>query len=150
MSGSAIRHDSETIHHDHELLLQRLAGLDAALEALVCESEVYADLASSADVLGAGRWLCAWLPEHFEREEQTLAAVARLGPDWAVFSREMVRQHRAISERLRGFCQIAAELEQTADLERSICDLKQSGKQFTSMMTAHMSAEERKLRSLGA
>lgn len=146
--GSAIRNYSETIHNEHQLLLDKLAGLDAALEALVCNSEVYANLASSADVLSAGRWLSTWLPEHFAGEEQSLAFVAGIGPEWAAFAAEMVRQHREITECVRRFCKVAVELERTADLENSICDLKQTGKNLTTFMAAHLGAEERKLRSL--
>ncbi len=148
--GSAIRSQSELIHHDHQLLTERLAALDAALEGIVCHAEVFADLARSADVITAGKWLCAWLPEHFVQEEQTLAEVAKLGPEWLAFAAEMARQHADICGRLHRFCRIAAELEHAIDLESSICDLKQSGQDLTRFMVAHMGAEERKLRTLNA
>ncbi len=149
--GPEMRHHSEAIVNEHHLLQQRLAGLDAALDALVCYSEVYVNLAGSAQVLSAGRWLSGWLPDHFVREEAgVLSDLARLGPDMATFAAEMARQHREISERLRAFCKVAVELEQTTDLETSICNLKETGKELTRFMAAHMGAEERKLRSLNA
>src|SRR5512146_2639302 len=148
--GSAIRSQSEQIHHDHELLTERLAALEVALQGLVCYPEVFADLAGSLAVVDAGRWLCAWLPEHFVAEEQTLADLAKLGPEWLAFAAEMARQHRDICERLHTFCQIAGELEQTPDLEDFVCRLKQTGQDLTRFMVAHMGAEERKLRTLNA
>ncbi len=145
----AIRNQSEMIQQEHQELLRRLADLDSALEAIVCYSEVYANLASCADVIKAGRWLSGWLPPHFLREEEgVLKALAKLGPDMAKFAAEMKRQHREIAERVQKFCQVAAGLEQAADLQDSICDLKQAGKELTGFMAAHMGAEERKLRSL--
>ncbi len=147
--GPEIRHHSEAVENEHHLLQQRLAGLDAALEAIECYSEVYANLRSTREVREASQWLCAWLPEHFVREEQGLLSdLAKLGPDMATFAGEMARQHREIAERLRTFCRAAAELEQAADLEASICDLKTTGQQLTRFMVAHMGAEERKVHSL--
>ncbi len=149
-SGSAIRSQSEHIHNDHQLLTERLAALAAALNGLICHAEVFADLASSVDVVTAGRWLCGWLPGHFVEEERTLEDVAKLGPEWAAFAKEMFRQHLDITERLRGFCALADSLERTTDLEDCICRLKQTGQDLTRFMTAHMGAEERKLRTLSA
>ncbi len=148
-TGPAIHDQSEMIQHEHQELLRRLADLDSALEAMVCYSEVYANLASCEDVIKTGRWLSGWLPPHFVREEEgVLKALARLGPDMAKFAAEMKRQHREIGERVQKFCQIATGLEQAADLQDSICGLKQAGKELTTFMAAHMGAEERKLRSL--
>ena len=111
-ASPGIRNQSEAIQHEHQELLQRLADLDSALEALVCYSEVYANLASCADVVKTGRWLSGWLPEHFVREEEgVLKALAKLGPDMAKFAGEMKHQHREIAERVRKFCQIATGLE---------------------------------------
>lgn len=124
--------------------MQRLQKLDRALDALVCCSEVFADLASSAEVVEQGRWLSGWLPGHFVREEETvLAGVARLGPEFAAFAREMKRQHREMGARADAFCESAARLEHCDDLQQSICDLKDEGKRLTSSIAAHMGAEER-------
>jgi hemerythrin HHE cation binding domain-containing protein len=136
---------SEAISVEHQELMQRLQQLDSSLDKLVCYAEVYADLASSADVVQTGRWLAGWVPEHFAREEQTvLASVARLGPEFAAFSREMKQQHKEISVRLESFCRVANHLEDAADLEQTICKLKEQGKSLTTFMATHMGAEERK------
>ncbi len=146
-----IRHRSEAIESEHQALLERLAGLDAALDAIECYAEVYANLRSTADVLVAGFWLSGWLPEHFRREEQGLLSdLANLGPEMAAFAAEMTRQHREITARLQTFCQAAVQLEGAADLDASICSLKQTGKELTRFMVAHMGAEERKVRGLSA
>ncbi len=147
--GPEIREQSETVENEHKTLQQRLASLDAALDAIECYSEVYVNLRSTTDVLVAGFWLSGWLPEHFLREEQgLLSELAKLGPDMATFSGEMARQHREIADRLRAFCRVAVELEEATDLEASICTLKETGKELTRFMAAHMRAEERKVRSL--
>ncbi len=135
---------SQDVQHEHEQLMQRLRKLDRALDALVCYAEVYADLASSAEVAEEGRWLSGWLPGHFVREEETvLAGVALLGPEFAAFAREMKRQHREIGARAAAFCEAAACLPHCDDLQRSICDLKEEGKRLTGSIAAHMDAEER-------
>ncbi len=46
---------SQNVQHEHQQVLQRLQQLERALEALVCDSEVYADLGSSAEVMEEGR-----------------------------------------------------------------------------------------------
>ncbi len=140
---------SASISCEHEQLMGRLSELDSALDSLVCYSEVYADLAGARHVVDTGRWLAGWLPEHFVREEETvLASVARLGPEYAAFTREMKRQHKEIATRLQNFCHVADDLERTSDVEESICELKEQGKKLTSTMAAHMGAEERKLASV--
>ncbi len=147
--GQEIRNRSEAIENEHQLLQERLAGLEAALTAIECYSEVYANLRSTAEVLKAGQWLSGWLPDHFVREERgLLTELAKTSPDMATFAGEMARQHREIAERLRDFCKVAVELEQATDLESSICQLKETGQQLTRFMVAHMGAEERKVRSL--
>ncbi len=137
---------SDTMQQEHGELMQRLQKLDQALDALVCYSEVYADLSVCADLMREGRWLCGWLPGHFVREEETLlAALARLGPEYAAFVREMKRQHQEIGKGAAAFSAAAGRLEASDDLQQSICDLKEEGKRLTSTMAAHMGAEERKL-----
>ncbi len=140
---------SQNVQHEHQQVLQRLEQLKRALDALVCDSEVYADLGSSAEIAQEGRWLAGWLPGHFEREERTvLAGVARLGPAFKAFAGEMKRQHREIGTRADAFCQAAGHLQQCEDLQQSVCELKEQGMWLARTMVAHIGAEERTLASI--
>ncbi|MFB3815324.1 MAG: hemerythrin domain-containing protein [Terriglobales bacterium] len=145
----AVSKVSEDVQHEHQQLIERLQKLDRALDALVCYSEVYADLGSSAEIVQQGRWLAGWLPGHFVREEETmLAPLARLGPDFAAFAREMKLQHQEIGRGVEAFCRAASRLRRAEDLQQSICDLKDQGKRLTSTMAAHLGAEERKFAAI--
>ncbi len=145
----ALSKASEAIQHEHEELMQRLSNLDRALESITCYSEVYADLSGVQCAIETGNWLASWLPAHFLREEETaLASVARRGPEMAAFVREIKREHQEIGKRVAAFCKMSEAMASAADIQQSICDLKQNGKDLASFMAAHMGAEERKLSSL--
>ena len=139
------RTEQEKIQQEHCQVMARLAQLDRALEALVCHSEVYADFAALARVREAALWLCDWLPSHFVHEEGgVLELLAQRGPEFAAFVREMKRQHFEIVARVNLLCERTADFDTCADLEEAVCALKQTGKELTSFMAAHMGTEERK------
>ncbi len=134
---------------EHQEMMRKLAELDAALESLICYSEVYADLAGVQHAQSMAKWLVQQLPEHFQEEERgILAEIARLGPEFAAFSREMKRQHQQIDDRVKAFCQAANTFQDAADLQQCISDLKEAGKSLATFMATHMGAEERKYASL--
>jgi len=143
------RTDSESNHFEHLTLMQQLQELDAALAALVCYAEVYANLGSADKICRCGRELRETVPSHFAHEEQAvLDAVTLLGPQWAAFAREMKAQHLQLQGKLDVFCDAIDRLQSAEDLENSICQLKQCGEQFADQMLSHMVAEERKLSTI--
>jgi len=136
---------SEELKGEHAEMMGRLSELDAALESLLCYSEVYADLAGVGPAQEMAKWLAGRLPDHFIREEQgILAEIGRMGPEFKAFEREMKRQHKEIRQHLETFRQAANSFQTAADLQQSISDLKEEGKALSSFMAAHMGAEERK------
>ncbi len=140
------RNHTQTNHHEHEQLMQELGKLAGALEAVVCHFEVYTDLGPAQQVGKYGRELSRWLPEHFRHEEQqVLAPLAQMSPELQMFVRQMVREHRDLSERLRAFCLTVEQLEDTPDLAETIQEMKRLGSEFAERLASHMGAEENKL-----
>lgn len=137
------------IRLEHQSLLRGLAALERALEGLVCYSEVYANFGSALQLYRCCRILSDRVPGHFAREETTLLAdVARISPEARDFVVEMRHQHLDVQRRLDAFCSALDQLEHTADLEDSICQLKKKGRDFTRHMASHMGIEERRIIAL--
>jgi len=144
-----IQAETRMVQREHQVLMNELTELQGALDALVCYSEVYANLASTDQVYRCGRRLLQWLPGHFKHEEATvLADIEKLGPEQASFSIEMKSQHRNLRGRLEGFCRAIEEFEDSQDLGAAIDDLKDKGLVFSQELAAHMGAEERKFKQL--
>ena len=138
--------ESERVHHDHENMLSELAELDAALDCLVCYSEVFADLRGAGAVQSVGRRLAQELPEHCKREEaKVLDTVSEVSPEFAEFVTEMKRQHNELYVRLNAFCLALDELAGSPDLDAAIAHLKEEGQELTRCLRQHISVEEPEL-----
>jgi hypothetical protein len=146
---STIQAETKMVQREHQVLMNELSELQAALDALVCYSEVYANFASTDQVYRCGRHLLQWLPGHFENEEATvLADIEKVSPELATFAIEMKAQHRTLRGRLEGFCRAIEEFEDSNDLGTAIDELKDRGLEFSRELTAHMGAEERTFNQL--
>ncbi len=142
-------HQNAAIHREHEELVEQLDRLDAALEQIVCYSEVFTDLTTASQVASSGTWMAGWLPKHYAQEETTvLSTIARMSPELASFAREMKRQHTEMRLRLENFRDHLTHLRENPDLQAAVSDLKREGKHLTRMMRLHMAAEEKKLSTL--
>ena len=151
MAGSDAKFHQETlsIHQEHEELVAQLDQMDAALEQMVCYTEVFTDLATANQAISRGKWMAEWLPRHYQHEETTvLETIARMSPELASFAREMKRQHNEMRLRLESFRDLLAHLSRTGDLENAVSQLKKDGKDLTRMMRLHMAAEEKKFSSV--
>lgn len=138
-----------SIHQEHEELVAQLDQMDAALEQMVCYTEVFTDLATANQAISRGKWMTEWLPRHYQHEETTvLETIARMSPELASFAREMQRQHNEMRVRLESFRDLLEHLSQTGDLENAVNQLKKDGKDLTRMMRLHMAVEEKKFASL--
>jgi Hemerythrin HHE cation binding domain len=138
-----------SIHREHEELMAQLEQLEAALEQIVCYSEIFTDLATANQAMSSGKWMAEWLPRHYAHEETTvLETIARMSPELASFAREMKRQHRELRLRLENFRELVSHLHESADLEAAVAELKQQGKDFTRLMRLHMATEDQKFASL--
>jgi hypothetical protein len=146
---STIQAETRVVQREHQVLMNELSELQNALDAMVCYSEVYANLASTDQVYRCGRHLLQWLPGHFDHEEATvLADIEKLGPEQAAFSIEMKAQHRNLRGRLERFCRAIEQFEDSEDLGGAIDELKDRGMAFSRELAAHMGAEERKFQQL--
>jgi vacuolar-type H+-ATPase subunit I/STV1 len=141
--------ETVSIHKEHEGLLAQLDQMDAALEQIVCYSEIFTDLATANQALSRGKWMAEWLPRHYEHEETTvLATIAKMSPELASFAREMKRQHNEMRVRLENFRDRIEHLSETSDLEDAVNQIKKDGTNLTRMMRLHMAAEEKKFASV--
>ena len=141
--------ETVSIHKEHEELLAQLDQLDAALEQIVCYSEIFTDLATANQAVSRGKWVAEWLPQHYAHEETTvLQTIARMSPELASFAREMKRQHDEMRLRLENFRKHAAHVSENRDLEAAVEELKREGKDLTRTMRLHMAVEEKKLAGL--
>jgi exonuclease VII large subunit len=141
--------ETVSIHKEHEELVAQLDQMDAALEQIVCYSEIFTDLATANQALSRGKWMAEWLPRHYEHEETTvLATIAKMSPELASFAREMKRQHNEMRVRLENFRDRMEHLSETSDLEDAVNQIKKDGTNLTRMMRLHMAAEEKKFASL--
>jgi exonuclease VII large subunit len=141
--------ETVSIHKEHEELVAQLNQMDAALEQIVCYSEIFTDLATANQALSRGKWMAEWLPRHYEHEETTvLATIAKMSPELASFAREMKRQHNEMRVRLENFRDRMEHLSETSDLEDAVNQIKKDGTNLTRMMRLHMAAEEKKFASL--
>jgi exonuclease VII large subunit len=141
--------ETVSIHKEHEELVAQLDQMDAALEQIVCYSEIFTDLATANQALSRGKWMAEWLPRHYEHEETTvLATIAKMSPELASFAREMKRQHNEMRVRLENFRDRMEHLSETTDLEDAVNEIKKDGTNLTRMMRLHMAAEEKKFASL--
>jgi len=114
---------------------------DAALDQIVCYTEVFTDLAMANQASASGKWVAEWLPRHYAHEETTvLEMIAKMSPELASFAREMKRQHNELRIRLESFRDHIAHMGEQRDLETAVAELKREGKD--------MSAEERKFAGL--
>ncbi len=137
--------ETVSIHREHEELMAQLDRLDAALEQIVCYSEIFSDLATANQATSSGKWIAEWLPKHYAHEETTvLQTIARMSPELASFAREMKRQHTEMRVRLENLRDHIAHLGENRDLEAAVAELKQEGRDLTRMMRLHMAVEERK------
>jgi uncharacterized protein YukE len=141
--------ETVSIHKEHEELVAQLDQMDAALEQIVCYSEIFTDLATANQALSHGKWMAEWLPRHYEHEETTvLATIAKMSPELASFAREMKRQHNEMRVRLENFRDRIEHLSETSDLEDAVNQIKKDGTNLTRMMRLHMAAEEKKFASV--
>jgi uncharacterized protein YukE len=141
--------ETVSIHKEHEELVAQLDQMDAALEQIVCYSEIFTDLATANQALSRGKWMAEWLPRHYEHEETTvLATIAKMSPELASFAREMKRQHNEMRVRLENFRDRIEHLSETSDLEDAVNQIKKDGTNLTRMMRLHMAAEEKKFASV--
>ena len=137
------------LHKEHEELMAQLDQLDAALEQMVCYTEVLTDVAMANQAAARGKWMAEWLPKHYAHEETSvLEMIAKMSPELAAFAREMKRQHNEMRVRLESFRDHLAHVGEQRDLESAVAELKREGKDLTRMMRLHMSAEERKFEGL--
>ena len=138
--------EAVSIHREHEELMAQLDRLDAALDQIVCYSEIFSDLATANQANSSGKWIAEWLPKHHAHEETTvLTTIARMSPELASFAREMKRQHSEMRVRLEILRDHIAHLGENRDLEAAVAELKREGRDLTRMMRLHMAAEDGKL-----
>ena len=142
----AFRIESRKIHQEHQVIDQDLTELEAALDHLVCYSQVHGDVAAAEKVLRFGRRLATYLPAHCAREETLLLdTVSDVSPQLAEFAAEVKRQHRELLTRLDSFILSLWRLESFEDAASAVFELKEEGRKLARELRQHVAMEEREL-----
>ena len=138
--------DAKHLHGDHLALGAAIDHLDAALDRLICFSEVYANLAAAGEVYRCGRELNAKFPRHCRREEaELLAPVSAVSPDLCELCGGLAREHQEVLARLAAFTAALDEYERAADLDQAVRHVKETGKDLTHELRRHIAIEEHEL-----
>jgi hypothetical protein len=134
------------IHEEHLTLLEELVQLDRGLDRLECYSEVFANLAGAEQVKDFGRRLAEQLPEHFQREEETiLAAASQVSPELKELCSELAGEHAELLGRLARFRSALEELDKAEDIDQAVWHLKGAGRELTNYLREHVIREENEL-----
>jgi hemerythrin-like domain-containing protein len=138
--------DTLKIHDEHQALIVDLAAFTRALDALDCNAGAYADLYGIDRVSAFSRRLIDALPEHFDREENTvLFPVAQISPELAQLVNELRKEHDTLRLELSAFSLAVDELESSDDLYGAIWQVKEMGKNLAQQISRHVALEEREL-----
>ncbi len=143
---ASFRGEGEKVHDEHLVLAQVLYKLDSALDRLVCYPEVYASLASAAQVRRYGRQLIEQFPEHCRREEALLLGpISGVSPELAEFCNEIKKEHCELLARLGTFRAALHEFDKGQDINEAVSRLKEAGKELARAMRLHVAKEEKEL-----
>jgi hypothetical protein len=131
------------IHGEHVYLLQELAKLEHGLGSLVCDSEVFADLAGAPQVEQHGQHLADWLPQHFRREEETIfRQAAQVSPQLENFCRVMRDEHADLIRRLSRLNGAVKNLQDGESVYDAIFHIQVEGRDFALRLRDHVAHEE--------
>jgi len=137
---------TKTIHGEHTHLLSDLNRLTAALNRLDCYSEAFADLSSVDEVRTLIKRLCDSLPEHFDREEETvLQPVTEVSPELRELVGDLKKEHEDLRAGLATLSLALAELDSADDLYDAIWYIKELGTDFIHKLGRHVAVEEHEL-----
>lgn len=140
------RIESAKLHQEHEIIMDELDELDAALDHLDSASVMHIDLHARDRVVAFGLHLMKKLPEHCKREEEKLfTTVASISPELAAFAQEMQRQHSALRDMMDDVRTALEALESAENLATAIARARDIGKNFTRTVRAHIASEENTL-----
>jgi hemerythrin-like domain-containing protein len=134
------------IHHEHVELRNNLAALDQSLDRLRCDSEQPDNMLGAAEVIFLARQFGAYIPSHFEREEEILLdKVATVSDELMELAAELKQEHCSLRVLLKTFVDAADGLHDSDDVIADVTRTKLLGRAFTSQFTRHISSEETEL-----
>ena len=142
---AAFRADSQRIHGEHEVLLDRLMEMERALEHLALRGNAAAD--ADLDVVReVGLQLTREWPEHCRREEEELLrTVADVSPELGDFCRRMREEHQTLMAQLALFRVDLEDLKSARDPKVAVEHLIEDGAKLARALRHHVAMEEREL-----
>jgi hypothetical protein len=142
----SFRVESEKIHCEHEVMLEELDELDAALERMALPGEPNAKAEAKNRLEAFGAHLVKRLPGLCAREEEKLLAkVDPISRELHNFVEEMKRQHADLILRAESFLRALETFERSPDQETAMVYLKKQGRELTRSLRAHLNLEEHEL-----
>ena len=142
----AFRSDSERIHSEHEVLLDKLTEMERALDHLAVRPDALADGANIEVVRGVGLKLTVEWPDHCRREEEELLkTVAEVSPELSDFCRRMREEHQVLMAQLALFRVDLQDLKDACDSRAAVEHLIDDGTKLARALRQHVELEEREL-----
>jgi hypothetical protein len=141
----AFREDSQKIHCEHEVMLDELDELEAAL-ARLSDPGYNRDRELRDKVAAYGAHLARRLPGLCQREEEKLLAkIDGVSPQLHYFAEEMKRQHAELIVRAGGFLRALESFERSPDQDTAQVYLRKQGRELTRALRDHLNLEENEL-----
>jgi hemerythrin-like domain-containing protein len=138
--------DAEMVHEEHVELRTNLGELDRALNHLGSGSMARADLPGAPEVWSMVRRFQAFLPLHFQHEEEgMLDRISKISPELKELTTQLRQEHRNLADLFAAFVDALIHLKGTNDFTAEVTRTKLLGGAFTDQMLRHIGTEETEL-----
>lgn len=138
--------ESKAVHYAHSAMMNELTAMSIALDKLCTSEDEFANLSVAKQVQFLARDIYSELVPHFRQEEATvLRTVSDVSRELANFARQMRGEHQDLERRFGTFCQTLEGLEGAPDLDATLREVKQEGRQLVRDLERHVNTEETEL-----
>jgi hypothetical protein len=131
-----------TFNDEYKGWLVALRDLDKTLEKLECYSEVYANLAPTAELLQRTRAMAKALPEFFLHEDAEISIVERARPEFTECANCVRKDRGQLGLLLELLAKSIEALPWSDDLASAIYDVKEQGSAFLRRFGTHLAREQ--------
>lgn len=138
--------ESKAIHYAHSAMMNELTAMSIALDKLCQGDDEFANLSVAKQVQFLARDIYSELVPHFRQEEATvLRTVSDISRELAAFAQQMRGEHEDLAKRFEAFCRTLDGLESAPDLDSTLREVKQDGRQLVRDLERHVNTEETEL-----
>jgi hemerythrin-like domain-containing protein len=138
--------EAEMVHEEHVELRTNLSELDDALNRLRFDSETRGELMGASEIGTMVRRFQAFLPLHFQHEEESLLDnVSAVSPELMELTEQLRREHQYLAYLFSEVAETARNFYGSEGVESQVARVKFLGAAFTDQFRRHMSVEETEL-----